>query len=142
MDACCLRRGRRPRRRWRAPGPGLPRWRRWRGALAVCLRRLPPDELAAGVAYLAGELRQRQIGVGWASLRDLPGPAGRPALTVAEVDRVLGLVGAEAGAGSHGGRRELLATLFAAATAEEQRYLRGLLTGEVRQGALAGVMTE
>jgi DNA ligase-1 len=111
-------------------------------ALAGCLRRLPADELVAGVAYLSGELRQRQIGVGWASLRDLPDPAERPALTVSEVDGVLGRVGAEAGAGSTGRRRELLATLFAAATADEQRYLRGLLTGEVRQGALAGVMTD
>ena len=43
--------------------------------IAGALRRLAPDEIAAGAAYLAGELRQRQIGVGWASLRDLPPPA-------------------------------------------------------------------
>jgi DNA ligase-1 len=111
-------------------------------ALVGCLRRLPADELVAGVAYLSGELRQRQIGVGWASLRDLPGPAELPSLSVGEVDRVLGQVGAESGAGSAGRRRELLAKLFAAATADEQLYLRGLLTGEVRQGALAGVVTD
>jgi ATP-dependent DNA ligase I len=111
-------------------------------ALADGLRRLAPEEVPAGVAYLSGELRQRQIGVGWASLRDVPPPAAEPLLTVARVDATLERIGAERGAGSAERRRQLLAELFAAATADEQRLLRGLLTGEVRQGALAGVMTD
>jgi DNA ligase-1 len=110
--------------------------------LAACLRQADPDELVPTVAYLSGELRQRQIGVGWASLRDLPPPAEIATLTVAELDETLERIGERRGAGSQVERRRLLGDLFTAATADEQRYLRGLLTGEVRQGALTGIMTE
>jgi DNA ligase-1 len=110
--------------------------------LAAALRRLDPDEVEAGAAYLSGELRQRQIGVGWASVRDVPGPAGQPSLTVGGVDATLAEIGAQAGPGSQGRRRALLGALFAAATAEEQRLLIGLLSGEVRQGAQAGLLVD
>jgi ATP-dependent DNA ligase I len=111
-------------------------------ALAGALRRMAPDEVEAGVAYLSGELRQRQIGVGWASLRDLPAPAVAPSLTVREIDVALERIGGLAGPGSQGARREALAQLFARATEREQRFLRALLCGELRQGALAGVMAD
>ena len=110
--------------------------------LAACLRQAEPDELPPTVAYLSGELRQRQIGVGFASLRDLPPSAVTATLTVAGLDTALEEIGAQRGPGSQGARRQLLGRLFAAATADEQRYLRGLLTGEVRQGALVGIMTD
>ncbi len=110
--------------------------------LAAALRRLPPAETAAGVAYLAGELRQRQIGVGWATLRDLPAAAESPTLSVCTVDAVLDEVGRTTGPGSQTRRRDLLTGLFAAATPAEQQFLRAVLTGEVRQGALAGVLTD
>ena len=55
-------------------------------ALAEALRTASPEEAAIAVAFLSGELRQRQIGVGWASLRDVPAPAAAPSLTVAEAD--------------------------------------------------------
>jgi len=111
-------------------------------ALAGALARLGPEEAEAGVAYLSGELRQRQIGVGWAALRDLPPPAPEPSLTVAEVDAALERVGAFAGPGSQAARRAALAELFARATEPEQGFLRALLAGELRQGALAGVMLD
>jgi DNA ligase-1 len=110
--------------------------------LADALRRLPPDELAAGSAYLAGELRQRQTGVGWASLRDLPPPAAEPSLTVAAVDAAIADLAVVAGAGSQARRRDLLGALFAAATADEQRLLVGLFSGELRQGAQAGLLAD
>lgn len=110
--------------------------------LAAALARAEPVEAPAAVAYLSGELVQRQIGVGWASLRSVPEPAASPTLTVAEVDALFGRIGATAGAGSQAARRELLGGLFARATEPEQRFLRRLLTGELRQGALAGVMTD
>jgi DNA ligase-1 len=110
--------------------------------LADGLRRLAPDEIHAAVAFLSGELRQRQIGVGYASLRDVPPPSPEPSLTVADVDAAFERIGAQAGPGSQAERRRLLADLFARATAPEQRYLIGLLTGEIRQGALDGIMTE
>jgi DNA ligase-1 len=110
--------------------------------LADCLAQLAPDEVAIGVAYLSGELTQRQIGVGWATLRELPPPAAEPSLSLVEVDTVLGRVGGLSGAGSKQARRDLLVDLFGRATAAEQRFLRLLLTGEVRHGALEGVMTD
>ncbi len=65
--------------------------------LATALTHLATDgderEIEAGAAYLAGEMRQRQIGVGWASLRDLPPPAEVATLTVAAVDAPAGRVG-------------------------------------------------
>jgi ATP-dependent DNA ligase I len=110
--------------------------------LADALRHLDADEVLAGVAFLSGELRQRQIGVGWAALRELPPPAAAPSLTVAEVDAAFERIGAQAGAGSQGERRRLLAELLRRATAGEQAFLRRLIGGELRQGALDGVMLE
>ena len=110
--------------------------------LAACLRRLEPGEVHPAVAFLSGELRQRQIGVGWAALRDVPAPAAGPALTVAEVDAAFERIGRLAGPGSQAERRRLLSELFARSTAGEQRFLIGLLSGELRQGALEGVMVE
>jgi DNA ligase-1 len=112
------------------------------GQLAGCLARLAPGEVEIGVAYLSGELTQRQIGVGWATLRELLPPAAEPSLSLVEVDAVLGQVGSLAGAGSKQARRDRLADLFGRATEAEQRFLRSLLTGELRQGALAGVMVD
>jgi DNA ligase 1 len=110
--------------------------------LAACLRRLDPDEVVPAVAYLSGELRQRQIGVGWASLREPPPPADTESLTVAEVDAALDRIGRQSGTGSQAVRRRMLAELFGAATPIEQRFLRQLLVGELRQGALEGVMID
>jgi len=110
--------------------------------LAACLRRLEPGEVHPAVAFLSGELRQRQIGVGWAALRDAPDPAAAPTLTVAEVDAAFERIGRLAGPGSQAERRRLVGELFGRATAAEQRFLVGLLSGELRQGALEGVMVE
>lgn len=110
--------------------------------LAATLRDLPAEEVEAGAAYLSGELRQRQTGVGWGSLRELPEPATEPTLTVAEVDRTAAELAQVRGSGSQARRRQLLHRLFGAATAAEQLLLRGLFTGELRQGAGAGVLVE
>ncbi len=110
--------------------------------IAEALRRLAPEEVAAGVAFLSGELRQRQIGVGWAALSDLPPPAATPRLTVAEVDAAFSRIGALTGPGSQRTRREGVVELFARASAPEAEFLRRLLGGELRQGALEGVMVQ
>ncbi len=94
------------------------------------------------VSWLSGELPQRQIGVGWAGLRSLPPPAAEPQLTVAAVDAAFSQIRAVAGKGSQARRTELIAGVFGAATAAEQTFLRRLLGGELRQGALAGVMAD
>jgi DNA ligase-1 len=111
-------------------------------SLAELLRRLGPADVAIGVAFLAGELRQRQIGVGYAALRDRRPPAVEPTLTVGEVDAAFGLIGRQSGAGSQRERRRLLADLLGRATAAEQFFLAKLISGELRQGALDGVMVE
>jgi DNA ligase 1 len=92
--------------------------------------------------YLAGVLPQRRIGVSWRGLQDLPAPAASSTLTVLEVDQALGRVGALAGAGSVGARRAALAGLLGRATAQEQTWLRGLVTGEMRQGAGDGIVQQ
>jgi len=110
--------------------------------LADALRRLDRDELAAGSAFLAGELRQRQTGVGYAGLRDRPPPAATATLTVRAVDAAIDEIAGVAGSGSQARRRELVMALFGAATADEQRLLMGLFGGELRQGAQAGLLTD
>jgi DNA ligase 1 len=101
-----------------------------------------PEAVAIVVSWLAGELRQRQIGVGWASLRSRPPPASHPVLTVIGVDATFSEIGAVSGKGAQARRAELVAGLFAAATETEQAFLLRLLGGELRQGALAGIMAD
>jgi DNA ligase-1 len=111
--------------------------------LADHLRRLRPDEVPVAVAYLSGELPKGSIGVGWASLRSLPPPAAPPpGLELLEVDAAVERIQAATGPGSQATRRREIETLFGRATEGERDFLRGLLLGEVRQGALAGVMVE
>jgi ATP-dependent DNA ligase I len=110
--------------------------------LADCLRRLRPDEVPITVAYLSGTLPHAPIGVGWAALRDVPAPATSPTLELLDVDAALRRIGAAGGGGSQAVRRRELADLFARATDVEQRFLRGLLHGELRQGALEALTAE
>ena len=110
--------------------------------LAGALSEAGPLEVPIAVAYLSGELPQRQIGVGWATLRDGFTPADAPTLTLTEVDAGFSAIGAVSGKGSAAARRALVGELFGRATAGEQRFLIGLLSGELRQGALEGVMTD
>ncbi len=110
--------------------------------LAQTARRDQPELVAIVVAWLSGELPQRQIGVGWAALRALPPPACEPTLTVSAVDAEFTAIGALAGKGSQTRRAQALAAMFAAATEVEQTFLKRLLSGELRQGALIGVMAD
>jgi DNA ligase-1 len=111
-------------------------------AIAALLRIAGPEGAAVIVPWMSGDLRQRRTGIGWASLRDVPAPAGEPGLRVDEVDEVFATAAELAGPGSAGERRRLVHDLFGRATADEQAFLRGLISGELRQGALEGVMTD
>ncbi|MET0819991.1 MAG: ATP-dependent DNA ligase [Aeromicrobium sp.] len=112
-------------------------------ALAELLRWLDdPDDVVIVTSYLAGSLRQRRTGLGWRSLADLPPPADRATLTVSEVHAAFEAMSTMAGAGSQAARAEATAALFGRATADEQTWLRGLVTGEVRQGALDSLVQE
>jgi ATP-dependent DNA ligase I len=110
--------------------------------LAELLRGVSPADTPAVVAWLSGELTQRQIGVGWAALRDLPTPAGEPTLEVGRVEEAFTRIGALAGPGSQAARRDAVRDLLARATDAEQGFLVALLLGDLGQGALAGVMAD
>ncbi|MDP9341299.1 MAG: ATP-dependent DNA ligase [Actinomycetota bacterium] len=112
------------------------------GRLASVLLSLRPEEVPVAVAYLSGELPQGTIGVGWASLRELPPAAASPSLTLLDVHGAFDRLKAATGPGSQAVRRHEIADLFGRATEEERRFLFGLLSGELRQGALEGVMVE
>ncbi len=110
--------------------------------ISSVLAELRPDEVPIAVAYLSGVLPHGSIGVGWASLRDVPPAASEAMVELTEVDETFRRIGGVAGAGSKAARAKALHDLFARATEPEQRFLRGLLMGEIRQGALEGVMVD
>jgi ATP-dependent DNA ligase I len=111
-------------------------------ALAEALRKTSPEEAAIAVAFLSGELRQRQIGVGWAALREVPPPVGISSLSLIDVDAAFAAIGALSGPGSQAARHAAIAALFGRATGPEQNFMRALLSGGIRQGALEGVMAD
>ncbi|WP_425246252.1 ATP-dependent DNA ligase [Streptomyces sp. NEAU-NA10] len=110
--------------------------------LAELFRDAEPDDVPIVIPYLAGRLPQGRLGVGWKVLSRPVAPAGAPSLTVREVDARLTELGKVSGPGSLAERARLVEELMGAATAEEQRFLLGLITGEVRQGALDAVAVE
>src|SRR6266545_4879875 len=96
--------------------------------LAGTLRLASPEEAPVAVAFLSGELPNGTIGVGWASLRDLPPPAPPPpTLRLLDAHELLERLRLTTGPGSQADRHGLLTELFARATEEERRFLRGLL---------------
>jgi DNA ligase-1 len=113
--------------------------------LAAAIGRLVgDDEVACGVSFLTGEPRQGQVGVGWAALsavRDAP-PADAPTVTVLDLDRAIAELAAMGGAGSASQRQAALTALFARLTDDERNFVVRLFGGELRQGALAGVVTD
>lgn len=113
-------------------------------ALAATLAGLSRAELELGVGYLVGKPRQGKLGVGPAAVREASTatPAATATLALLEVDRRLEELAAITGAGLTARRTAALGSLMAAATADEQRFLVGLVLGEVRQGALEGLMIE
>ncbi|HUO45201.1 MAG TPA: ATP-dependent DNA ligase [Acidimicrobiia bacterium] len=111
--------------------------------LAELLASLDRSEIAVAVGFLAGEVRQGRIGVGYAAAFSIEvAPASEPGMHLGEVDAVLERIPATIGPGSQQKRAVLLGGLFARVTVPEQAFLRRLLTGELRQGALEGVMVQ
>ncbi len=113
--------------------------------LAGAIRALAPGERRVGLSWLAGDLPQGRIGVGWAAMRAALAsspPAPTASLAVAEVDAAFSRIEAARGSGSSGERARLLGALLARATGEERDFLVRLVGGELRQGALEGVLVE
>ena len=114
------------------------------GALAELLRRTPHDEAAVVVGFLVGAPRQGRVGVGWSAVGQTSGvaPAAEPSLTVRDVDGTLDRLQQTTGPGSAAIRQRVMHDLFGRATDVEAEFLRRLLLGELRQGALEGVMAD
>src|SRR5215467_5666244 len=114
------------------------------GLLADLLGRVSPDEVEIAVAFLTGSPRQGRIGVGWSAIRAASdGPAASaPTLELGEVDSALARTAVASGAGSAGVKAEILRQLFSRTTEAERDFLTRLLFGELRQGALEGVLLD
>ncbi|KOV94877.1 ATP-dependent DNA ligase [Streptomyces sp. NRRL B-1140] len=110
--------------------------------LAELFRDAEAEDVPIVIPYLAGRLPQGRIGVGWKVLSHPVAPAAEPGLTVREADARLAELAKVSGPGSQAERTRLVGELMGAATEDEQRFLLGLLTGEVRQGALDAVAVE
>ncbi len=111
--------------------------------LSDLLKHASPDEIELAIAYLSGTVRQSKVGVGWATLQKAKTHVGTSArLQLRDLDETLEKIATTSGKGSAGEKQRLLTDLFSRATAEEQDFLFRLLTGELRQGALEGIMVE
>ncbi len=111
-------------------------------ALAETLAAAERDELPVVTSFLGGALLQRRTGLGWRGLQTMPPPAASTSLTVTEVHEAFDRLAALSGSGSQQGRAAAVAALFGRATEAEQVWLRGLVTGELRQGALDALVQE
>src|SRR5438132_8950293 len=112
--------------------------------LASLLTRLEPDEIEVAIGFLSGSPRQGRLGVGASAVAAARGgePAASPSLDLAQVDAAFERVGAAGGPGSAAARSQILRDLFVRATRDEQDFLIRLIFGELRQGALEGVLLE
>jgi len=129
------------------------------GRLAACLERLPADEIEIAVAFLSGAPRQGRIGLGWSAISDAarvsPASSSAPSippsippltdnagLELHEVDAAFDQIAHTTGPGAARARVSQLSTLFGRATRTERDFLVRLLSGELRQGALEGILIE
>jgi DNA ligase-1 len=116
-----------------------------RELIAALLREVAgegAEEIDIAASYLSGTLRQRRTGLGWRGLAELPEPAAEASVGLTQVDATLEEISALSGSGSMGARRQAVASLFGRLTSAEQDFLRNLVTGNVRQGALDSVMLD
>jgi DNA ligase 1 len=111
--------------------------------LSALLGRLDPGEVASAVGFLAGVPRQGRVGVGYRTIYGIERePAPEPSLTIDDLDRAIAAVQGTTGRGSAAKRREVLGELLGRTTEPEADFVKRLFTGELRQGALAGLMTD
>ena len=111
--------------------------------LADLLRRLDRDEIVSAVGFLAGVPRQGRVGVGYSTIYKLDHDAvDEPSVTILDLDRAIAEVQQTTGSGSAAARGQILGNLLGRATEDEADFIRRLFTGELRQGALAGLMVD
>ena len=113
------------------------------GHLAEMLSRLEDGEIVAAVALLSGQPRQGKVGVGWSTVSGFrTQPAPEASLTLLDFDDAIDVLASTSGTGSGAARSAILHSLFERATDAEQQFIRRVLLGEVRQGALEGLMVD
>jgi DNA ligase-1 len=114
------------------------------GLLAALLAIVPPDEIEIATAYLSGSIRQQRLGIGYAAIQEAAtgGAAESPSVELSEVDGVFERISATSGKGSIEAKQRQLRELLSRLTRDEQHFLFGLIAGELRQGAVEGVMLE
>src|ERR687895_1942424 len=111
--------------------------------LAELLKRLDPNEVALAVGFLAGAPRQGRVGIGYSTIYgNERAPAAAASLTIGELDRTIAEVQSMTGSGSAAKRKQILGELLGRATAQEADFVKRLFTGELRQGALGGLMVD
>jgi DNA ligase 1 len=111
--------------------------------LAELLGRLEPNEVPLAVGFLSGAPRQGRVGVGYSTIYGIERPpAAEPSVTVEELDRAISAVQVTTGSGSAAARRRVLEELLSRTTEREADFVKRLFTGELRQGALAGLMID
>ncbi|HEY3944158.1 MAG TPA: ATP-dependent DNA ligase [Solirubrobacteraceae bacterium] len=111
--------------------------------LVDLLRRLDTEEVATAVGFLSGVPRQGRVGVGYSTIYGVEArPASEPSLTLSDVDRAIWEIQVAVGSGSSGRRKQILGDLLGRATEQEGDFLKRLVTGQLRQGALGGVMAD
>jgi len=111
--------------------------------LAALLRRLDPDEVSIVTGFLSGIPRQGRVGVGYSTIYGVePATGPAPSLAVRDLDQAITDVKGTTGSGSHECRRDVLAQLLTRATSDEADFIRRLFAGELRQGALGGIMVD
>ncbi len=112
--------------------------------IADFLRQTRERETELAALYLTGALPQGRIGIGWRTIQAAI-PSGEPQgdpLGLADVDRIFEAIAADTGAGSADRKQRALRALFERADVPQRRFLGELLMGEVRQGALEGVVLD
>jgi DNA ligase-1 len=112
--------------------------------LSALFKQMPPDDIEIGVAFLSGALLQGRIGLGWSAMSNARSAraADRASLELQDVHRAFSEIARVSGTGAIAERTRLLADLLARSTLEEQEFLVRLISGELRQGAVEGVLAE
>ncbi|MEM6544439.1 MAG: ATP-dependent DNA ligase [Pseudomonadota bacterium] len=114
-----------------------------RAILAGLLRQAGAEQVALVVSYLTGRLPQGRVGLGPAVLRDLgKGQANEAVLTLNDLNQWVDDFAAIDGKGSKAAKHALLEQLWQRATEAEASFLYALLLGELRQGALEGLLID
>ncbi len=114
--------------------------------IAKVLAQVPLNLVRPLIGFLIGEPMQGRFGVGWATVREASLGA-RPddvaaEVTIDEMHLVFDRLASMSGPGSQKDREAILHELFSRMSRNEQHHALRLLTGELRQGANDGVVSD